>query len=177
MVGVQKSLDVRVKIIPESEYAPTSVRFDASDSKTLKGDIRKFIYDFGDGKKHEGEGIVTTYKYKNPGEYKITVTAITNKGEKASRTYTLIVKKPQETVHIQPSIASGLGEEGLPITFSAKIQGNENSVIWNFGDGSDVAYGRDVVHIFRTGGTYTINVKVEYASGIEESDTVTYIVK
>ncbi len=177
VVGIQKSLDVRVKIIPESSYAPTSVRFDASDSKTLKGDIRKFIYDFGDGNKHEGEGIVTTYKYKNPGEYKITVTAVTNKGEKASRTYTLILKKPQETVDIQPSIASGLGEAELPITFSAKIQGIENIITWNFGDGTDIAHGRDVVHVFRTGGTYTINVKVEYASGIEESDTITYIVK
>ena len=106
VVGIQKQLDVRVKIEPENQYAPTSVHFDASGSKSLKGDIQKFIYDFGDGNKYEGEGVVTTYNYKKPGEYKITVTAVTEKGDKASKTYTLILKKPQETVEIKPSIAS-----------------------------------------------------------------------
>lgn len=46
VVGVQKALDVRVKISPDDEYAPASVRFDASGSKIQKGNIRKFLYDF-----------------------------------------------------------------------------------------------------------------------------------
>jgi len=36
VVGVQKALDVRLKITPDSEYAPSSVRFDASGSKVQK---------------------------------------------------------------------------------------------------------------------------------------------
>ena len=55
IVGVQKALDVRVKITPDDQYAPASVKFDASGSKIQKGDIRKFLYDFGDGNKYEGE--------------------------------------------------------------------------------------------------------------------------
>ncbi len=46
VVGVQKPIDVRVKITPDDNYAPANVRFDASGSKVQKGDIRKFIYDF-----------------------------------------------------------------------------------------------------------------------------------
>lgn len=76
---MQKPIDVRVLITPDDNYAPANVRFDASGSKIQKGDIRKFIYDFGDGKNYEGEGVVTTYRYDKPGEYQITVTAVTDK--------------------------------------------------------------------------------------------------
>ncbi len=177
VVGIQKAIDVRVKITPDDNYAPANVRFDASGSKILKGDIRKFIYDFGDGKTYEGEGVVTTYRYNNPGEYKITVTAVTNKGEKASKTYTLVLKKPQETVRIEPSIASGMAEANLPVTFDAAVRGTDNIITWDMGDGTGYKTGKSLVYEFTSPGTYTILVRVQYTSGIEESDSITYIVR
>lgn len=177
VVGVEKNLDVRVKITPDDTYAPSSVRFDASGSKIKKGgEIKKFLYDFGDGHKYEGEGVVTTYKYTKPGEYKITVTAVTNNGARASKTYVLILKKPQETVQIKPSIASNMAEAGLPVTFDAQINGNDSTVYWDFGDGTGVVTGKSPVHEFSDPGTYTIKVRVEYSTGIEESDSIKYIV-
>ncbi len=101
---------------------------------------------------------------------------MTNTGEQSSKKYLLILKKPQETVKIQPSIASGLAQYGLPVTFEAAIGGTDNTITWNMGDGSGQKTGKTVVHEFRTSGTYTINVKVQYTSGIQESDTITYIV-
>lgn len=177
VVGVQKPLDVRVKITADSEYAPASVRFDAAGSKVQKGEIKKFLYDFGDGNKHEGEGVVTTYRYTKPGEYKITVTAVTNTGLRASKTYPLILKKPQENVRIQPSIASGLAEANLPVTFEAIVKGNENTIYWDFGDGTGSVVGRSVMHEFANSGDYTIKVKVQYATGIEETDTIIYRIR
>lgn len=177
VVGIQRFLDVRVKITPDDDYAPTNVHFDASGSKIQKGDIRKFIYDFGDGKNYEGEGVVTTYRYTNPGEYKITVTAVSDKGVRASKTYTLLLKKPQETVQIVPSIASGLAEAGFPITFDAAVRGTDNIITWDMGDGSGEQSGKSIIYEFATPGTYTIRVRVVYTSGIEESDSITYIVR
>ncbi|MBP6921070.1 PKD domain-containing protein [Candidatus Gracilibacteria bacterium] len=177
VVGVQKAIDVRVLITPDDAYAPANVRFDASGSKIQKGDIRKFIYDFGDGKNYEGEGVVTTYRYEKPGEYQIVVTAVTDKGVRASKKYTLILKKPQEIVRIAPSIASGLAQSGLPITFEAAIKGLDSVVTWNMGDGSGIKNGKSIVHEFSTPGTYTIKVSVQYASGIEETDTISYVVQ
>jgi PKD repeat protein len=177
VVGIQKAIDVRVKITPDDNYAPANVRFDASGSKIQKGDIRKFIYDFGDGKTYEGEGVVTTYRYNNPGEYKITVTAVTNKGEKSSKTYTLLLKKPQETVRIEPSIASGMAEANLPVTFDAAVRGTDNIISWDMGDGTGEKNGKSLIYQFTTPGTYTITVRVQYTSGIEESDSITYIVR
>ena len=174
VVGVQKPIDVRVKITPDDDYAPASVRFDASGSKIQTGDIRKFIYDFGDGNTYDGEGVVTTYRYTKPWEYKITVTAVSDTGARASKSYTLILKKPQETVHIAPSIASWLAESGLPITFTAQVQGTDNTIYWDFGDGSGMMTGQDPIHTFADPGTYTVKVRVLYTSGIEETDSISY---
>ncbi len=45
------------------------------------------------------------------------------------------------------------------------------------GDGSGMKNGKNIIHEFATAGTYTINVRVRYASGIEESDTISYVVQ
>lgn len=177
VVGVQKPIDVRVKITPDDGYAPTTVRFDASGSKIQKGDIRKFIYEFGDGKTYEGEGVVTTYRYTTPGEYIIKVTAVTNKGLRSTKKYTLVLKKPQETVQIAPSIASGIAEANAPITFDAVVKWTDNVITWNMGDGSWQKNGNSLIHTFTSPGTYTIEVRVQYTSGIEETDSITYIVR
>ena len=79
---------------------------------------------------------MTTYRYTTPGEYMIKVTAITNKGERSTKKYTLVLKKPQETVRIEPSIASGIAEANAPITFDAIVKGTNNVITWNMGDGS-----------------------------------------
>lgn len=169
---------MRVKITPDDTYAPASVHFDASGSKIKKGgEIKKFLYDFGDGNKYEGEGVVTTYRYTKPGEYTIKVTAVTNTGARATKSYILILKKPQERVAIKPSIASNFAESGLPITFEAELHGNEDAVYWDFGDRTGVIMGRSVLHEFADPGTYTIKVRVTYSTGIEETDTITYIVQ
>jgi PKD repeat protein len=177
VVWVQKPIDVRVVITPDDAYAPANVRFDASGSKIQKGDIRKFIYDFGDGKNYEWEGVVTTYRYEKPGEYPITVTAVTDKWVRASKKYTLVLKKPQEIVRIAPSIASGLAQAWLPITFEAAVRGVDSIVTWDMGDGSGMKNGKNIIHEFATAGTYSVKVRVQYASGIEESDTISYIVQ
>lgn len=45
------------------------------------------------------------------------------------------------------------------------------------GDGSGMKSGKSIILEFATAGTYTIKVRVQYTSGIEESDTITYVVQ
>lgn len=45
------------------------------------------------------------------------------------------------------------------------------------GDGSGMKNGKNIIHEFATAGTYTVKVRVQYASGIEESDTISYVVQ
>jgi hypothetical protein len=50
------------------------------------------------------------------------VTAVTNLGEKAVKEYILIIKKPQETIKIEPSISAQNSAVDTPITFVALTQ-------------------------------------------------------
>lgn len=152
----------------DGEYAPAKVKFDASGSKTQRGEIAKFLYDFGDGNIHEGEGVIS-YLYENPGEYKVTVTAIKADGDRGSRTYTVIIKKPQEVARINTSIASGRITAGRPLTLDALASlGEVSSVTWNLGDGSSARFGNQIVHTYKKPGTYTVTLSVKYASGVIE---------
>lgn len=45
------------------------------------------------------------------------------------------------------------------------------------GDNSGLQSGKSIIHTFATPGTYTVHVRVIYISGIEESDTITYVVR
>jgi len=173
---VQKSLDVRVKILPDHDYAPALVHFDATGSKTQKGEIIKFLYEFWDGKKHEGESSID-YRYTVPGEYKVRVTAVTNTGEKATKEYILIIKKPQELVKIEPSISSENAQVNVPITFEAIIQWNVKTIIWDFGDNTGSSEWESVVHSFGKTGNYRITARAFYESGIEKTDTIIYLIR
>jgi hypothetical protein len=45
------------------------------------------------------------------------------------------------------------------------------------GDGSGEKNGKSIIYEFKNPGTYTIKVRVQYTSGIEESDSITYLVR
>lgn len=173
---VQKSLDVRVKILPDHEYAPALVHFDATGSKTQKGEIIKFLYEFWDGKMHEWESSID-YRYTIPGEYKVRITAITSKGEKATKEYVLIIKKPQELIKIEPSISSENAQVNVPITFEAIVQWTATTILWDFGDNTGSSEWDSIIHSFNKPGNYRITVRAFYESGIEKTDTILYLIR
>ena len=107
----------------------------------------------------------------------MTVTAVTSEGKRASKKYPLIIKKPQETAHIVPSISSGVAEATKPITFTALTGGPVRRAEWRFGDSSLAQEGAEVIHTYQYSGVYTIELSVEYVSGVLQKDTLTYSVK
>lgn len=179
VIGVQKNLDVRVRITRDSEYAPSKVTFDASGSKTVDGEIAKFLYDFGDGNEEEfeGEGVIN-YLYEEWGEYDVTVTAVKTDGERASRDYIVIVKKPQEVAKINTSIASGRVVAGKPVTFDAVGSlWDVDTMTWNFGDQTPKRTGTNLTHIYKNPGTYTVSLSIKYESGvIEEAEKILVVI-
>lgn len=178
IIGVEKELDVRVKTERDSLYAPTKVTFDATGSKSLDDEIIKFEYDFGDDAREtfEGEGVIS-YQYDNPGEYKVTVTAVTDTGMRASKTLDIIVKKNQEVARINTSIASGRIEVGKPVTFDALGSlGDIERITWDLGDNTNKRTGNQIIHIYKKPGTYTVSLAIKYTSGIIEETEKTLIV-
>jgi PKD repeat protein len=60
----------------DSNYAPVTVRFDASKSFIKNDDIIKFIYDYGDGISEERDSINPGHKYIEAGDYTVSLTVI-----------------------------------------------------------------------------------------------------
>lgn len=114
------------------------------------------------------------YRYQTPGEYKVRITAVTKDGRKATKESLLIIKKPQETIKILPSVSSQNAQSGYPITFNVSTQGTIQKIIWDFGDNTGLIEGESPIHTFQTTGVYTITARAIYESGIEKLETITY---
>ncbi len=89
----------------------------------------------------------------------------------------MIVKKPQESIKIEPSVLSENAQAGFLLTFNANTQGVTQSITWNFGDNSPTEEGESLMHTFQAAGIYTITARALYESGIEKSATLLYTVK
>lgn len=177
IIGVEKDLDVRVRMERDGLYAPSRVTLDASGSKSLSDEIVKFVYDFGDGadETFEWEWVIN-YQYDEPGEYTVTVTAVTNKGERSSKTFDIIVKKNQEVARINTSIASGRIQAGKAVTLDARGSlGDIEKISWDLWDYTKRT-GNQIIHIYKKPGTYTVKLSIKYISGIIEEAESTLIV-
>jgi PKD repeat protein len=72
----RKRLNPILTLSQMSDYAPTIVAFDASASESVAGQIKKFIYDFGEGKPPVEGDAKQTYEYVSAGEKKISLTIV-----------------------------------------------------------------------------------------------------
>jgi PKD domain len=59
-----------------SDYVPTVITVDGSQSKSENGEIKKFIYNFGEGKPDTVGDAIYEYQYNTPGEKEITLTIV-----------------------------------------------------------------------------------------------------
>lgn len=113
-IGKKSSLVANVVISsPDSKdenfYAPTTIRFDGSASRTQEGTISKFIYDFGLPGRVPAEGdAIQTIRYDNPGEYEISLTVVKDDGSKDTVTRKIVIKDIPKTLKVNTSVSSGI---------------------------------------------------------------------
>jgi PKD repeat protein len=69
------------------------------------GDIKKFIWDLGDGRTYEGSQI--SFSYSSPGQHHITLTVTDNENSLARTTMIIIV--PEERIPIEIVVTAGIG--------------------------------------------------------------------
>lgn len=93
----------------ENFYAPTTIRFDGSASRTQEGTISKFIYDFGLPGRTPAEGdAIQTIRYENPGEYSISLTVVKDDGSKDTATRKIVIKDIPKSLKVNTSVSSGI---------------------------------------------------------------------
>ncbi|MFB0964784.1 MAG: PKD domain-containing protein [Patescibacteria group bacterium] len=109
--GKKKDLAANIVITsPDSKdenfYAPTTIKFDGSASRTKDGTITKFIYDFGLGRPAAEGDAVQTIRYENPGEYEVSLTVVKDDGSKDTTTRKIIIKDIPKSLKINTSVSS-----------------------------------------------------------------------
>lgn len=169
----RKSLIPRLRVQPSSDYVPSLVTVDGSESESDQWEIKKFIFDFGE-KKIPAEGdAITQYEYMTPGEKTITLTVVDESGKQASIKRTIVLKEQAKWVDWAPSINPGI--IGSTIDFEANgTNGQVQEYIWNFGDNSPVMRWYSTTHTFTKSGNYTITLTVIYTDGTQQSKKKIY---
>jgi len=86
---------------PKQGYAPLTVSFDGSQSKSPHGDIVRYEWDFGDGS--TSTKMKTSYIFTSPGEYIVTLKVTDIKEHQGqAQTHIVVFKKEKEFGELPP---------------------------------------------------------------------------
>lgn len=171
----RKNLTPRLSVTPTSDYVPSTVTVDASRSEVENGEIKKFIFDFWEGKTPAEGDAIKEYTYTTPGEKTITLTIIDKNGNTASTKQSLVLKDQIKNIDFLPSLTPGI--VGNPVDFDASgTNGQIEEYIWNFWDNTPVARGYNTSHTYERVWTYTITLTVRYTDGTEKNTKKEYSV-
>ena len=94
----RKALQPVANIHTSSDYVPAKVSVDASSSYSADGEIKKFIFDFGEGKPETVGDAIQIYEYTTPGDKKISITIVNDKNEQATIQKYVVLKDTPSSI-------------------------------------------------------------------------------
>jgi len=163
-IFVEKAgLMTKVQAEPLIGEVPLTVDFDATSTKVPEGvDIVAFRWDFKDGTPVLREGPIVTHKFTKTGDFKVTVTAITDDNQTDSTELTVFVNEISLNACFKPSRNSG--EAPLVVQFSPSCStGNAQEFTWDFGNGQ-TSVERKPTFTFEEAGEYEVKLEVSDAN-------------
>lgn len=169
-------LQAKMNATPITGVVPLTVKFDASASTYLDGQVISYNWDFGDGTPKRQDAAKISYKYQKVGVYTATVTVIGSDGKKATDKQTITV----QNVPVKACFTANRKEAAAPadIVLNANCAtGTIAKYNWDLdGNGlfSDDA-GPQVTKTFTEPGTYEIGLEVTDTQGVVDTltDTIT----
>jgi PKD repeat protein len=167
---IKKEAILDLKIEYDSNYAPITVRFDASASFIKNDDIIKFIYDYGDGVSEERDSINQGHKYTKAGDYTVSLTVIGKTGKTYSTSKKLILLPAPQEVQISASLKKAPIGQGIDFS-SAGSAGQIVEYFWDFGDGN-ISTEANPSHNYNKTGTFTVTLRADFANKNSISDAV-----
>ncbi len=170
-----KSLEPILTIQQTSDYAPSKITFDASSSQSKNGNIKKFIYDFDEGRPLTEGDAIQVYEYRTAWEKKITLTIINDNNEEATITKYVVLKDTPKNIVFTTSMTPIIN---TPVNFTAEgTTGDIEEWIWNFWDNTPVAKWYEVTHSYSKTGSFLVTMTVRYVNGTEKSANKTFQVE
>jgi PKD repeat protein len=142
--------------------APLTVTF----TDTSQGDVSERTWNFGDGK--TGGGAIAVYTYSKPGTYSVSL-AVSGPGGSDTATKAGHITVTDSPVSAEFAVDETEGTAPLTVKFSNLSEGDINSWLWDFGDGS-TGSSQFPSHTYKEPGSYTVALT---ASGPDGSDTET----
>ncbi len=162
---------------------PFQVRFDGSQSTSLKGSIVNYEWDFGDGAALQ-TGRSVSHVYNKSGEYTVRLTVREDTGKEATSTAQVVVSDitsaPQAKIEVNLELDEDgtlRGELPLVVSFDAEDSTDSDGDIvdyeWDFdGDGEQDSSGQKVSHTFDAVGLVQVGLLVRDATGQEGTATL-----
>lgn len=154
-----KGVNPVVTATPNVGQVPLTVEFDATATKEASdSNIVSFRWDFGDGTPIRKGLPVMTHRYDRVGDFTVTVTAITDKNETASKEVLVFVNPVPLQACFETSRDSGTDE--VTVSFDPSCTtGPATKFNWDFGDGQ-TSIERKPVHTFVGVGEYEVQLEV-----------------
>ncbi|MCD5375296.1 PKD domain-containing protein [Candidatus Gracilibacteria bacterium] len=168
--GIKKEAILDLQLEYDSNYAPVTVRFDASKSFIKNDDIIKFIYDYGDGVSEERDSINQGHKYVEAGDYTVSLTVIGKTGKTYSMSKKLILLPAPQEVQISTSLKKAPIGQGIDFS-SAGSAGQIVEYFWDFGDGN-ISTDANPSHSYDKTGNFTVTLRADFANKNSISDEV-----
>ncbi len=145
------------------------VSFDGSGSSDPDGAVGRYRWDFGDG--NSGTGMVARHRYRESGDYTVTLTVTDDAGLPNSSTRATA----KVTVNAAPapviSVAGGACF-GRPFGLDARQSSDPDGAIrnfeWDLGDGAK-ASGAEISHVFSDPGVYNVVLTADDGAGLANS--------
>ena len=171
-------IQARVSATPITGVVPLTVKFDASASTYLDGQIISYEWDFGDGSPKRQDAAKISYKYQKVGTYTAKVTTIGNDGKKATDSLTITV----QNVPVKACFTTNKTEANAPaeIVFNANCSTGtiakynwdlDNNAVFNDGSGPQIS------NTFKTPGIYPVSLEVTDMQGVVDTFTDTITIK
>lgn len=157
----KKEFDLNLKVVQDSEYAPTLVHIDWSASQVSDGSISKYTYDFWEWKTPVDWDAKVDYKYNFPWEYTIKLTVTKNNWKTDSTTQKVILKWSSKELVINSSVSSTYIWKSVDFdTIWSNWQ--IESFSWNFWDWQSSS-DPNPTHSYEIAWTFKIKLTVTYS--------------
>ena len=160
---------------------PLEVQFDGSASFDPEGSLLDFTWNFGDGTPLVRGVSSVSHTFTRARTYNATLTVTDESGLKDSATMAIVVTDDQGSLNTSPvaNILASAVQGAAPFTvdfdasMSSDPEGGALSYAWDFGDGSEPAFGPLASHTFTVARSYSVVLQVRDSEGAIGATTIT----
>ncbi len=170
-----------IRAAPRTGSGPLTVEFSADESVDPEGGLLEYTWNFGDGSQLVRGVSVVSHTYTREQTYNATLTVTDESGQSDDAAIAIVVTDDQGSNNGSPiaRITTSATQGAAPFTVafdasaSSDPEGGNLSYAWDFGDGSDTAFGPQVEHVFREARNYSVVLVVSDSDGNTGAANVT----